>query len=130
MLTIPLRTVGWIVLKAREFDGKDIDTAEADADGEDPMGVLEDRPDDPSEDEVAGWIEDLNEDEQAELVALFWLGRDDGGAEEWPALLAEARARRAGSTAKYLLGSPLLSDYLEAGLETLGINVNALESSL
>ncbi len=130
MLTLPLATVGWIILKAREVDVKDVDTAEADAQDDDVMGVLEDRPNDASADEVTSWIDDLNEDEQAELVAIFWLGRDGAEAEEFPELVAEARRRRMGSTARYLLGSPLLSDYLEAGLEALGVSVNELESSL
>jgi len=44
MLTLPLSTLGWIILKAREFDVKDVDTGEGgDADDDDPMGVLEDR---------------------------------------------------------------------------------------
>ncbi len=130
MLTLPLSTVGWIILKAREVDVKDVDTAEEDADESDAMGVLEDRPNDPSAAELKSWIDDLNEDEQAELVALFWLGRDGTGADEFPELLGEARGKRATSAASYLLGSPLLADYLEAGLEMMGVNVNDLESNL
>ncbi|MGF1446497.1 MAG: DUF3775 domain-containing protein [Pikeienuella sp.] len=130
MLTLPLETVGWIIVKAREVDVKDVDTSEDGASDDDVLGVLEDRPNDASADEVKSWIDDLNDDHQAELVALFWLGRDGSQAGEFQELLAEARGRRGNTVANYLLGSPLLADYLEAGLELLGINVNELESGL
>ena len=130
MLTIPLETIGWIIVKARELDVKDVDTAGENAEDDDAMGVLEDRANDPSAAELTNWIQDLNLDQQAELVAVFWIGREGAAAEEFADYVAEAQARRAGPTARYLLGSPLLADHLEAGLETLGIDVTDLESGL
>ncbi|HSF96033.1 MAG TPA: DUF3775 domain-containing protein [Thermohalobaculum sp.] len=132
MLSIPLNTVGWIIIKAREFGVKDVDTGDGgDIDSGDPMGVLEDRGDDPTFGELTSWIEDLTDSQKAELVALFWLGRDDGDASEFPDLVDEARGQQGkGSTARYLLGSPLLGDYLEEGLERLGIDTSELESDL
>ena len=129
MLTIPLSTLGWIILKAREFDVKDVDTGER-GDEDDPYAVLEDRPDDPVFQELTGWINDMNETEQAELVALFWLGRDDGDASEFPGLVEEARGLQTPrhDTARYLLGSPLLADYIEDGLERLGYDTSDIES--
>ena len=53
-------------------------------------------------------------------MTLAWLGRGDGGVDEWDDLRAEA-ARAHRRTASYLLGMPLLSDYLEEGLSQLGI---------
>lgn len=131
MLTVPLETIGWIIMKAREFDVKDVDTSDDTvAEDDDAMGVLEDRGNDPAAQEVASWIEDLTDEAQFELVALFWLGREGAVAAEFPDLVEEARARRAGPTSRYLLGSPMLADHLEAGLETLGVDVGELESSL
>ncbi len=130
MLTIPLNTLGWIIVKAREFDVKDVDTDDANDDTENPMGVLEDRGDDPTQDELTSWISDLTDSQKAELVALFWLGRDDADASEFPDLVAHARREQGKSTSRYLLGSPLLGDYLEEGLETLGVDTSELESSL
>ena len=80
MLTIPLSTLGWIIVKAREFDGKDVDTDDPGDDSDNPMGVLEDRADDPTFEELTSWISDLTDSQKAELVAIFWLGRDDGDA--------------------------------------------------
>jgi len=132
MLSIPLTTVGWIIVKAREFDVKDAEPGSIDDDDSgNPLGVLQDRRDDPTVAELTSWINDLTDTQKSELVALFWLGRDDGDASDFPDLVEEARAQqRKGSTARYLLGSPLLGDYLEEGLETLGIDTSEIESSL
>lgn len=131
MLSIPLSTVGWIILKAREFDVKDVDTGEGDdADDDDPYGVLEDREDDPTFQELTTWINDLNDTQRAELVALFWLGRDEGDPREFPGLVEEARSLLGKDTARYLLGSPLLADYLEDALERLGYDTSEIESEL
>lgn len=129
MLTIPLPTIAWIILKAREFDVKDVSTDDENDDGENPMSVLEDRDGAPSQDELTSWISDLNIQQQAELVALFWLGRDDGDADDFPGLLAEAQGQQGSGTARYLLGSPLLGDYLEEGLEKLGVDTSEIESA-
>ncbi|MGF1502129.1 MAG: DUF3775 domain-containing protein [Paracoccaceae bacterium] len=130
MLSIPLSTVGWIILKAREVDAKDAGGADPGDEEDNPDAVLLETSDDPSVAELTSWIGDLTETQQAELVALFWLGRDDGAAEEFAGLVDEARGQQGARTATYLLGSPMLADHLEAGLETLGISVSDLESNL
>ena len=130
MLTIPLPTIGWIILKAREFDVKDVDTDDENDDESNPMGVLEDREDDPTEAELRTWIDDMTDRQRSELVALFWLGRDDGDAEDFPNLVNQAAGEQSKGTARYLLGSPLLGDYLEEGLERLGVDTSELESEL
>lgn len=133
-LAIPVDTVAWIILKARELDMKEpasIDTDEDD--GHNALGVLEDRADDPTAAELRNWIQDLDDDAQAELVAMMWLGRsDDEDATTFPALVEEARGQQAHGrrTVSYLLGTPRLGDYLEEGLEKLGVDTANLEGSL
>ena len=129
-MQLPLDTLGWIIMKAREFDVKAEDTTDGDGGSDDAMGVLQDRDDDPTEDELTSWIEDLTDTQQAELVALFWLGRDDGDADEFEELVQQARGSRVGKTSKYLLGEPLLSEYLEQGLEIMGYDVSEIEAGL
>ncbi|MEM0990250.1 MAG: DUF3775 domain-containing protein [Pseudomonadota bacterium] len=114
MLTIPLQTVAWIILKAREFDVKEeSDSVSADDDGSNALGVLEDRRDDPSVEELTNWISDLTQTQQAELVALMWLGRSDDGPASFADYLAEASGQQGARTAPYLLGTPQLGDHLE-----------------
>ena len=118
-------------MKAREFDVKDADTSSGD-DGSDPaddrmVEVLEDRPDDPVDQELVAFIEAMSEDEQVDLVTLTWLGRGDGTLEEWDELRAEAARVHNRRTASYLLGIPLLPDYLEEALAEFGRSCEEVE---
>lgn len=123
MLQIDPEKVCFIVTKAREFEAQEEPPDESSGENaadEDFRSVLLAYADDPTFDELVTFIEGLNEDEQAELVALAWLGRDDYTADDWKQAVQDAVDRRTGSTAKYLLGLPLLPDYLESGLNQLG----------
>lgn len=84
-------------------------------------GLAEEENDDLSDEELRELIEDLNVDEAAELVAITWVGRGDFEPEDFEQALQEARERAVGSTAKYLLGMPLLADHMEAGLDALDL---------
>ncbi|CAG1015057.1 MAG: DUF3775 domain-containing protein [Rhizobiaceae bacterium] len=83
-------------------------------------GLAEEKEEDLTEEELRELIDDLNVDESAELVALAWLGRGDFEAAEWQEGVEQARQRGNKRTSSYLLGMPMLADYLEAGLEALG----------
>lgn len=83
-------------------------------------GLAEEEEENLTEKELHELISDLNVDEAAELVALAWLGRGDYDASEWQDAVAEARARSNRRTAKYLLGMPMLGNWLEEGLDALG----------
>lgn len=61
-------------------------------------------------------ISDLDPEQQQQVVALFRLGRGDYAYEEWEGALAEAREDWNVNTADYLLGHPMLSDYLTNGM--------------
>ncbi|WP_294533527.1 DUF3775 domain-containing protein [uncultured Rhodoblastus sp.] len=70
--------------------------------------------------EFMEYVADLDEDETAALVALLWIGRGDFEAGEWEDAVAQARERRETPTTTYLLGEPLLADYLEDALSAFG----------
>jgi len=70
--------------------------------------------------EFQQFVADLDEDETAALVALLWIGRGDFEAKDWQDAVAQARERRETPTATYLLGEPLLPDYLEDALAAYG----------
>jgi hypothetical protein len=122
-LAVDPETVCFLIVKAREFDVKvapdDPDPASNPTDdGE--IDVLEDRRDDPTYAEIMGTLEALNEDELSDLVAMTWIGRGDYDAEDWGEAKEQARQRGTKGTAEYLLGTPLLGDYLESGFTDLG----------
>ncbi|GAA5079936.1 DUF3775 domain-containing protein [Roseibacterium beibuensis] len=85
---------------------------------------------DRAEGELRAFIERLNEDEAAELVALFWIGRGSFDADDWAEAVETAQAEATVPTADYLLGSPHFSDHLEAGCEAMGIDVADEEDGL
>jgi hypothetical protein len=129
-LTISPEKVCFIVIKAREFDAKDAvtepDPGSNPADDRD-ASILEDHEDDPVVEEITSLIGALSEDEQIDLVALAWLGRDDYTAEDWASIREEAARAHNERTASYLLGIPLLGDFLEEGLATLGYSCQEYE---
>ena len=132
-LEIAPEKVAHVIIKAREYDVKvgawNATSEEGDA-GEDPESILEDFANDPTRAEIAGFIDALNDDEQAHLVALAWVGRGTYEPEEFDEAVDVARSEKVNSTARYLLGQPLLADYLEEGLEKLGYSVEDVESDV
>jgi hypothetical protein len=131
VLTISPEKVFFVIVKAREFDAKDPVTDPNDGsnptdDGE--AAVLEDHRDDPTVQEIISFINAMSVDEQVDLVALAWLGRDDYTAADWASVREEAAAAHNKRTATYLLGMPLLGDFLEEGLSLLGYSVEEYEA--
>ncbi|MFO1080221.1 MAG: DUF3775 domain-containing protein [Reyranellaceae bacterium] len=129
-LAISPEKVCFVIVKAREFDAKD-EASDPDS-GSNPsddgaIDVLEDSADDPVEFELGSFIEALSEDEQIDLVALAWLGRDGSSAGDWPNLRRDAAEAHNARTAAYLIGMPLLADFLEEGLSMLGLSCEEFE---
>jgi hypothetical protein len=119
----PLK-IGYVIVKAREVAAKvaawdDGATSDHDADS-----ILESFSDDATRSELKSFIQDMNEDEH---VALAWIGRGSFGPEELDEALETARTERTNRTEEYLLGMPLLADYLEEGLDRLGYSVEDIE---
>ena len=92
--------------------------------------VLMSRELDRAEGELRGFIDRLNEDEQASLVAVMWVGRDAFSADELAEAIVTAKTENTVPTADYLLGSPHLSDHLENGMEELGLSLSEEEDDL
>src|ERR1700738_4845857 len=127
MLVIPLERLAFIIAKAREFDAEvpvepDAATGSDPPDDDERQGLL-DTPDNPTEEEVRDAIDGLGPPERQELLALMWLGRGDYDAESWPEALQQARQTQSASETTYLLGTPLLGDYIEEGVAALGISL-------
>jgi len=126
-LEISPTKVGFVIVKARELAvkvGAWDDGATSDRDTE---SILEDFSDDATLAELKEFIHDLNEDEQVSLVALAWIGRGSFSPEEVDDALETARAERTSRPGHYLLGMPLLSDYLEEAHDKLGYSVEDAE---
>lgn len=130
-LSIDPDTVRLFVLKARAISAglnhdyeagneHEIELDDQAKDGHHHDGLAEEEEQNLTEEELRELIDDLNVDEAAELVALAWIGRGDYDAAEWSEAVEQARQRANKRTSEYLLGMPLLGDYLEEGLEAIG----------
>ncbi len=131
MLATPIETLSFIILKARAFDAK-VDPVDEES-GSNPeddadVEILEDRADDATAEELTGAIQSLNRDQQAELVALTWVGRGDFDKLSWDEACDLAREEWTGHTASYLMGEPQLGDLIEEGMAELGYSCTDVEA--
>ncbi len=129
-LTIRPETVCYLIVKAREFGVKvEPDDPESGSNPSDDreIDIIEDFADDPTLEELSSALASLNEDESLDLVALTWIGRGDYTVADWQEAREQAEEIPLGDRPRYLLGTPLLGDFLEAGLSELGYSCDDVE---
>ena len=124
-LLTPLETLCRLILRAKELEAQvpaedpdeDPDNVDDfdDDDGE-TLSVLEDELNDGVEEEVQALLDDLAEDQLAEVVALAWVGRGTYDASEWDEAFAEATDLGSSERMDELTDMPMLAGLLEAGL--------------
>lgn len=84
----------------------------------------------PDDSHLHDYIGSFNEDEKAALVALMWLGRGSFGPDEFEDAVHVATSEATVPTENYLVGIPELAEFLENGLDSLGIDVMEAEAVL
>lgn len=130
MLAIPLEKLAYIIVKAREYDAEvppvDEESGSNPSDDAD-RDVLQESPENLTYQELADALDGLSELERIELLALTWLGRGDYSKEEWRDALRDARQVHDEKETDYLIGTPLLADYIEEGLSQLGYSIEDYE---
>jgi hypothetical protein len=127
-LGVSLETVATVVDLARSMQGKeetDADQATEDANSE--AALLQETPDDMTEDALRLFIDELNDDEQAALIALTWIGRGDYGPEDWEEARSLAAERNESEPASYLLQMDMLGDLLAEGVASFGLSIEDVE---
>jgi hypothetical protein len=133
MLEISTDKVAHVILRSREIDVKtEAWNDETGLDGDDaaPETILEDRPGDATRDDLREFLQSLNEDELASLIALAWIGRGTYAPGELEEAVATAKSEHGANGIEYLFGLPLLPDYLEDGLDQLGVSAEEAEVSI
>lgn len=129
MLNIAPEKVAHVIVLAREIDAQ-VDSWDESGDEQTSDSILESRSGGTAGAELKGFIASLNVDEQVSLVALTWIGRGTYEPEDLKDAQETAEAEHVNATEDYLLGIPLLADYLEEGLDRLGISVEDAESGI
>jgi Protein of unknown function (DUF3775) len=127
-LAIAIETVCRIILRAREYEAL-IPESDPD-DGSNPTDdgaadAIEDDGDNPAEAELRAIVDDLAEDEQAEVIALAMVGRGDFEAAEW-ADAVDAATDEIDAPADWMLQQPAFSTDLETGLAAFDLSCDGL----
>ena len=122
----PLDTLCRIIFRAREYEAQtptDYDGGEAaenvDDEDEGALSVLDDTMNDSVEEELRAILDDLGEDQLAEVVAFCWVGQGTYDAADWDEAMEEATALVTSGSAgaiDELLDMPMLASVMEAGL--------------
>ena len=127
----PLETLCRIILRAREYEAQvptDYDGGEApenvDNEGEEALSVLDDSINTGVEEELVAAIEDLAEDQQAELLAFAWVGQGTYDASDWDEAMEEASS--VGSIVEELMEMPMLASVLESGMAAFDISCDGI----
>ncbi|MEQ3625885.1 MAG: DUF3775 domain-containing protein [Celeribacter sp.] len=84
----------------------------------------------PDNRQLRNYVASLNEDEQVSLVAVTWIGRESFDADEAEDAMRTAREEMTPPVDGYLARIPNLADYLEDGMDALGIGVADAEDHL
>ncbi len=132
----PLDTLCRIILRAREYEAQtptDYDGGEAadnvDDDEEGALSVLDDTINDSVEEELRAALEDLGEDQIAEVVAFCWVGQGTYDVADWDEAMDEAQALAAGggeAAIDELMDMPMLASVLEAGLAAFDLSCDGV----
>jgi hypothetical protein len=132
----PLDMLCRIILRGREYEAQtptDYDGNEAadnvDDEDEGALSVLDDTINDSVEEELRAILEDLGEDQLAEVVAFCWVGQGTYEAADWDEAMEEATtlASGGGETAiDELMDMPMLASVLEAGLAAFELSCDGI----
>ena len=128
-LGISLETVATVVDLARALQGKEeTEPEQLSEDENSEAALLQENPDDLTDDALLLFINELNDDEQAALIALAWTGRGDYGPEDWAEAVRLAAERNEGHDAgTYLMNMDMLGDLLAEGVAAFGLSIEDVE---
>lgn len=129
-LSTPLDLICRIIVRARENEaqvpGVAADDAEDPNDADDDLDALEDETNTSVEEEMQAALEDLADDQLAELVALAWVGHGTYDVGEWDEALEEATELGPEAAVDELFDMPTLSADLEAGLAAFDLSCDGV----
>ena len=132
----PLDTLCRIILRGREYEAQtptDYDGNEAPDNVDDTdvktLSVLDDEINDSVEEELLAVLEDLGEDQLAEVIAFTWVGQGTYDASDWDEAMEEAQSLVSEGSAgaiDELMEQPMFASVLEAGLAAFDLNCDGI----
>ncbi|MBV9841158.1 MAG: DUF3775 domain-containing protein [Sphingomonadaceae bacterium] len=125
-LNTPLETICRLIVRARELEAQvpaiDPDNDDPPDDSDDMYDVLEDETNESVEEEVRTLLDDLAEDQIAEVLALAWVGRGTYDPSEWDDAITEASDGGGDDPVEQLMDMPMLAGYLDSGLAAFDLS--------
>ena len=131
-LETPLDMICRIIVRAREWDAQvpSNEPDEVDEDGpistDDEYDVLIDEKNDSVEAEIEAALDDLAEDQRAEILALAWIGNGTFDISDWDEAISEAADPDSDPILEQLMDMPMLAAYLDAGLEAFDLSCDGI----
>ena len=127
----PLETLCRIVLRAREYEaqvpsnyGDDEEPDNVDDTGEEVLSVLDDDINTSVEEELRGILDDLADDQLAEVLAFCWVGQGTYEASDWDEALEAAAEEN--NVIDELLEMPMMATVLEQGLAAFELSCDGI----
>ena len=127
----PLETLCRIVLRAREYEaqvpsnyGDDEEPDNVDDTGEEVLSVLDDDINTSVEEELRGILDDLADDQLAEVLAFCWVGQGTYEASDWDEALEAAAEEN--NVIDELLEMPMMASVLEQGLAAFELSCDGI----
>lgn len=127
----PLETLCRIILRAREYEAQvptDYDGGEApeniDDEGEETLSVLDDSINTSVEEELTGALDDLAEDQLAEVLAFAWIGQGTYDASDWDEAIEAANEET--NIIDDLMDMPMLASVIESGMAAFDLSCNGI----
>jgi hypothetical protein len=125
-LSVSLDVICRLIARARDLEaqGPAIDTDEEvdPQDSDDGLAEIDDDANEAVEAELMALMDDLGDDQLAEILALAWVGRGTYDASEWEDALEEANDPDGEDAVDQLLDMPMLAAYLDAGLTAFDLS--------
>ena len=127
----PLDTLCRIVLRAREYEAQvptDFEGNEAaenvDDDRGEMLSVLDDTINTSVEEELRAALDDLAEDQLAEVLAFCWIGQGTYDATDWDEAMEEAGQEK--GAIDELIDMPMMASVLEAGMAAFELSCDGV----
>jgi len=127
----PIDTLCRIILRAREYEAQvptDYDGGETpdnvDEEGEETLSVLDDSINTSVQEELIASIEDLADDQRAELLVFAWIGQGTYDAADWDEAIEAANEEN--NIVEELMDMPMLASVLEAGMAAFDLNCDGI----
>ena len=127
----PLDTLCRIVLRAREYEAQvptDFEGNEAaenvDDDRGEMLSVLDDTINTSVEEELRAALDDLAEDQLAEVLAFCWVGQGTYDATDWDEAMEEAGQEN--GAIDELIDMPMMASVLEAGMAAFELSCDGV----